>query len=68
MVKVVVQNVEYETENLSDNAKAQLASLQFLEVHIQQIENEIAVHQTARKAYADSLKRELSKVDSGTSS
>ena len=68
MVKVVVQDVEYETDNLSDNAKAQLASLQFLELQIQQIQNEIAVYQTARKAYADSLKRELNKGESGTSS
>jgi hypothetical protein len=61
MVKVVVDGVEYETETMSDNAKAQLASLQFLQAHIQQIQNEIAVYQTARKAYGDSLKKELNK-------
>lgn len=61
MVKVVVEGVEYETEMMSDNAKAQLASLQFLQAHIQQVQNEIAVYQTARQAYAESLKRELDK-------
>jgi hypothetical protein len=68
MVKVVVQDVEYETDGLSDNTKAQLASLQFLEQHIQQIQNEIAVYQTARQAYAASLKKELKKVDTEATS
>jgi hypothetical protein len=68
MVKVVVEGVEYETETMSDNAKAQLASLQFLQAHIQKVQSEIAVYQTARQAYADSLKRELSKGEAGASS
>lgn len=60
MAKVKVEGIEYDTETMSDNAKAQLASLQFLEAHIQQVQNEIAVYQTARRAYAGSLKKELS--------
>ena len=59
MAKVTVSGVEYDTETLGDNAKAQLASLQFLEVHIQQIQNEISVYQTARLAYIGSLKKAL---------
>lgn len=59
MAKVTVSGVEYDTEALSDNAKAQLASLQFLEIHIQQIQNEISVYQTARLAYMGSLKKAL---------
>jgi hypothetical protein len=31
MPKITVDNIEYNTEDMSDNAKAQLASLQFLE-------------------------------------
>ena len=59
MAKVTVGGVEYDTETMSDNAKAQLASLQFLEAHIQQLQNEIAVYQTAREAYGKSLKKNL---------
>lgn len=59
MVKVNIDGTEYETENMSDNAKAQLASLQFLQSHIQQIKNEIAVFETARVQYANMLKAEL---------
>lgn len=59
MAKVTVDGIEYETDTMSVNAKAQLASLQFLEFHIQQINNEIAVYQTARQAYGDALKKAL---------
>lgn len=59
MPKITVDGVEYNTEDLSDNGKAQLASLQFLETQMSKIKSEIAVYQTARNAYAASLKAEL---------
>ena len=59
MTKITIDNNEYETENLSDNAKAQLASLQFLEVQMNKLKSEIAVYQTARAAYVTALKTEL---------
>lgn len=59
MAKITVDGTEYETEGLSDNGKAQLASLQFLEVQMQKLKNEIAVYQTARRAYALALKKQL---------
>ena len=34
MPKITIDEVEYNTEDLSDNGKAQLASLQFLEVQM----------------------------------
>ena len=34
MPKITVDNIEYNTEDLSDKGKAQLASLQFLEVQM----------------------------------
>jgi len=48
MPKIIVDGTEYDTENLSTNGKAQLVSLQFLEVQMQKLKNEIAVYQTAR--------------------
>ena len=59
MVKVNIDGTEYETDDMSDNAKAQLASLQFLQNHIQQIKNEIAVFETAKIQYANMLKAEF---------
>ena len=61
MPKITVEGVEYNTEDLTENGKAQLASLQFLEVQMNKIKAEIAVYQTARNVYAASLKAELEK-------
>ena len=47
MPKITVDDIEYNTEDLSDNGKAQLASLQFLEVQMSKIKSEIAVYKTA---------------------
>lgn len=61
MPKIKIGDLEYNTEDLSDNGKAQLASLQFLEVQMQKLRNEIAVYQTARAGYVAALKAELEK-------
>jgi hypothetical protein len=63
MPKITVDGTEYDTENLSVNGKAQLASLQFLEVQMQKLKNEIAVADTARMAYAAALNAELAKIE-----
>jgi len=60
MPKITVDGIEYNTEDLSENGKAQLASLQFLEVQMKKLKSEIAVYQTARNAYVTALKNELS--------
>ena len=59
MPKIAVDGIEYNTEDLTDNGKAQLASLQFLEVQMTKLQNEIAVFQTAKTAYIAALKAEL---------
>lgn len=61
MPKITVDGIEYNTEDLSDNGKAQLASLQFLQVQMNKIKSEIAVYQTARNSYVAALKAELEK-------
>ena len=62
MPKITVDDIEYNTEDLSDNGKAQLASLQFLEVQMNKLNSEIAVYQTARNAYVTALKLDLDKA------
>ena len=54
-----IDDVEYNTEDLSDNGKAQLASLQFLEMQMTKLKNELAVYQTAKISYINALKKEL---------
>lgn len=63
MPKITVDGIDYNTEDLTDNGKAQLASLQFLEVQMAKLNNEIAVYQTARNAYVTALKAALENVE-----
>ena len=59
MPKITIDGIEYNSEDLSENGKAQLASLQFLEAHVKKIDAEIAVYQTARNSFVATLKDEL---------
>jgi hypothetical protein len=65
MPKITVDGIDYNTEDLTDNGKAQLASLQFLEIQMTKLKNEIAVYNTAKNGYIAALKAELenSKAD-----
>ena len=63
MPKITVDGIEYNTEDLSDNGKAQLASLQFLEVQMNKLKSEIAVYKTARNSYVAALKADLEGAD-----
>lgn len=62
MPKLTVDGIEYNTEDLTDNGKAQLASLQFLEVQMQKLKTEIDVFKVARESYAEKLKAALKKT------
>ena len=59
MAKITIDEIEYNTDDLSDNAKAQVASLQFNEAHMNRLRNELAIADTARMAYSAALKKEL---------
>lgn len=61
MPKFTVDGIDYNTEDLSDNGKAQLASLQFLEFQMRKIRDEIVVYTTAKGSYIAGLKAELEK-------
>lgn len=62
MPKIKIDNIEYNTEDLTENGKAQLASLQFLEGQIKKIRQEMTVYQTAQSTYLQALKLEIEKV------
>ena len=61
MPKITIDEIEYNTEDLTENGKAQLASLQFLEGQMKKIRNELAVYQTAQRTYVALLKTEIDK-------
>ena len=60
--KITIDEVEYNLSDLSDNVKAQLANIRFVDAQIQQLNNEWAVADTARMGYTNALKAELAKI------
>lgn len=62
MPKLVIDEVEYNTEDLSDIGKLRLESLQYVEKRLVSLDNEIQVYRTARNVYVESLKVEIEKL------
>ena len=59
MPKIKLDDIEYNSEDMTENAKAQLVSLQFTDAQIRKLKQEIAISETARQAYIAVLKREI---------
>ncbi len=64
MTTIKIDDKDYELETLSDEARAQLTSLQFVDQELQRLNAQAAVLQTARLAYAKALTDALPKTDS----
>ena len=58
---IKIDDQEYQLENLSENAKMQLANIQFVDSQLLQLNNEWAVSDTARIGYTNALKKEINK-------
>ena len=56
---IKIDNVDYDTDKLSEEAKAQLASIQFCEQELARLQAQAAAYQTARMAYAKALQSAL---------
>jgi hypothetical protein len=61
--KITIDDVEYNLKDLSEDVKAQLANIQFVDAQLQQLNNEWAVSDTARIGYTNALKAELAKIE-----
>ena len=59
MSKVIIDEKEYKLDQLSEEAKAQLGMLQFVDTELQRLNAHIAVLQTARLGYSKSLNEAL---------
>ena len=56
---IKIDNVDYDTDTLSNDAKAQLASIQFCDQELARLQAQAAAYQTARMAYARALQAAL---------
>jgi hypothetical protein len=63
MPTITIDNKQYDTDALSDSAKAQLTSLQVTDAEIQRLNIQLAIAQTARNAYAKALGELLPKTE-----
>ncbi len=61
MPTIKIDNKEYDTDKLSNEAKAQLTNIQVCEQEIQRLQMQLAIAQTARMAYAKALGEALPK-------
>ena len=59
MATITIDDLEYSVEDLSDSAKAQLASLQAVDQKIIDAQQNLVILQTARNTYASALREHL---------
>lgn len=62
MAKITIDNNDYETDKLSEEAKSQLMSIQYVDQELARLQAQSAALQTARMAYANALKAALPKA------
>jgi anti-sigma regulatory factor (Ser/Thr protein kinase) len=58
-LKIKVNDTEYNVDDLSDHAKAQLQNMNFATAEIQRLKIQLAIAETARNAYQSALIAEL---------
>tara|TARA_Y100000766_G_C18575608_1_gene444597 strand:- start:191 stop:487 length:297 start_codon:yes stop_codon:yes gene_type:complete len=63
MPKVTIDDKEYDTDNISEEAKKQLASLQFCSSEVNRLQGLLAVTKTAQAAYTKALKDALEQTE-----
>ncbi|MCL7931572.1 DUF6447 family protein [Halomonas llamarensis] len=56
---VTIDGTEYHLNDLTDNAKAQLTNLRVTDQEVERLNQQLAIAQTARRAYANALQGEL---------
>ena len=61
MATISIDNQDYDLDTLSEEAKAQLTSIQFVDAELQRLNAQVAVYQTARMTYAKALQEALPK-------
>ena len=59
MAEITIDGKSYNLDDLSDESKQQLASLQFAQKEIQRLQGQLAVCQTAAATYSTALKQAL---------
>ena len=59
MATITIDDKEYDLDAMSEEAKAQLVSIQFVDAELARLNAQSAAYQTARVGYANELKKHL---------
>jgi hypothetical protein len=65
MPTIKIDNIDHDLDTLSQDAKAQLQSIQFVDQELARLQAQMAAMQTARNAYVSALKAALPLVPAG---
>ena len=60
MASIKIDGKDYDLDQLSDESKNQLSSLQFVQNELKRLNAQIAVYNTAASAYSNALKNSIS--------
>ncbi|MCZ4368783.1 DUF6447 family protein [Sulfitobacter dubius] len=58
-----IDGKSYELDSLTDEAKSQLGNIRAVDAELKRLQQQTAIAQTARNAYARALQEELAKVE-----
>lgn len=59
MPKITIDDIDFNSEDLSESGKGLLASLQFVELHIKRLNDELAVLRTSKNVYENMVRKKL---------
>ena len=59
MASVKIDGKDYNLDEMSETAKANLVSLQFVQAEITKLQSQLSVYNTAAAAYSATLKQEI---------
>lgn len=62
-MKIIINGEEFDITDPSDEAKAQLANIRFVDEQILQKNNEIQIAETAKIGYSRAIRREIEKIE-----
>lgn len=62
MPRIKIEDLDFNSEDLSDLGKAHLANLDFVEKQLRRIQGEVLAFQTARQTYLAALRAEVAKT------
>ena len=63
MPKITIDDIDFNSEDLSESGKGLLESLQFVELHIKRLNDELAVLKTSKNVYENMVRKKLEAAD-----